>query len=156
MTHWLANSVPFLLPNCSLPNFQTTHHLKHLVPYFGLFWRKAEIKYKLCYGMNCMLPKMCRIPVKCLYLEIGPCRGNQVKIKSLRWALVHYIFLLRRGKMSKWRQTHREMATWSERQRLKWDKEHQGWTATTRSQEEARRVLPTGFRDTWPCWPLRL
>lgn len=37
MTHWLANSVPFLLPNCSFPNFQTTHHLKHLVPYFGLF-----------------------------------------------------------------------------------------------------------------------
>lgn len=37
-----------------------------------------------------MLPKMCRISVKCLSLEIGPCRCNQAKIKSLRWALVHY------------------------------------------------------------------
>ena len=65
--------------------------------FYEMFFEDAILASKLLEltltGRDCGLETrapMCGIPVKCLYLDIGPCRCNQVKIKSLRWALVHY------------------------------------------------------------------
>lgn len=48
-----------LVSTCSFPNLYNHHHLKHLVSYFRFLRRKVKIKNRFCYGMNCVLQKIC-------------------------------------------------------------------------------------------------
>lgn len=80
----------------------------------------------------------------------------KLKGKSLGWALIQYgqcPYKKREGVLM-WRQTHKDMAIWPQRRRLKW------WAKGWQQPPEARRgkgsFSPTGFRGSTVHWHLGL
>lgn len=54
------------------------------------------------------------------YLEIGCCRGNQVKMRSLQCNLLQYNWCPYKKRRDTEADTHRGMTLWRQRQRLEW------------------------------------
>ena len=111
------------------------------------YWYSLCQRYSLCSFLECAL-----------FWRWGPYRGNEVKVRSLRWALIQCKWCpYKKGSVNTWTDRHTDS-------RVK-TKERRGWKAKDGQRLPAnlqkpgggmKQILPHSLRGNQPCQYLDL